>query len=427
MKILRILKIPTPGILLGIMALQTHAQFTLSAEVRPRTEFRNGFKTPSSKGFEPAFFTEQRSRIYFDYRQEKYQLKLAFQDVRFWGETTQIFKRETGTTFLSEAWGELYLSGKVSLKAGRQIISYDNERFIGGLEWAQQGRRHDALLLKVEDESKASKLHLGLAFNSDQDIAEPNLLQRDAANFYSVQGNYKTLQYVWYHKDFSGGSLSLLTLNNGTQNADSTLSNKQTVGLLASRKWGKLRFETENYYQTGKLARNHVNAFLASVNATLDTRLTPISLGYEFVSGKNSVDKSTEIRAFSPDFGTNHAHNGYMDYFFVGPSNGQVGVQDLYLKTRFKVIKGSLQANLHHFLTGSEQLTETGGSLRKSMGTELDLVYTRKIGSDITLNLGFSEMLATDTMKTLRKGGKTSNNWAWAMITFKPTLFSSRS
>lgn len=386
---------------------------------------RNGFKTPSSDGFKPAVFTEQRSRIYFDYKQPKYQLKLAFQDVRFWGETTQVFKKELGTTFLSEAWGELNLTEKVSVKAGRQIISYDNERFLGGLEWAQQGRRHDAILLKIEDGAKASKLHFGFAFNSDQDIAEPALLQRTVANYYSVAGNYKSMQYAWYNKSFKDGKLSILAFNNGVQNADSTVSNKQTTGFVLSKKFGKVTFETENYYQTGKLGKSEVGAILASINATVQTKLTPLTLGYEYISGKDDSDASSKVTAFSPDYGTNHAHNGFMDYFFVGPANGNVGVQDFYIKTKFKLGKGTLMAHGHQFLTGSKQLTESGGVLNKSMGTEVDLVYVQKIGSDITFNLGYSQLFASETMLALRPGNKPSNNWAWAMITFKPTLLSS--
>ncbi len=408
-----------------VISQNSFGQFTLSAEVRPRSEFRNGFKTPTSEGSKPAFFTEQRSRIYFDYVQPKYQMKLSFQDVRIWGQTTQIFKQEVGTTFLSEAWGQVNLSPKVAIKAGRQMISYDNQRFLGGLEWAQQGRRHDALLFKIKDDEKRSMLDIGFAFNGDQDIAEPALLARPAANFYSVGGSYKTLQYAWYHKDFEQGQLSLLALNAGVQNADSTLSNKQTFGLIASKNIGKITLATDSYYQTGEQSGNKVNAFLIGLNATLKTKITPITLGYELISGKDDTDASSTITSFSPDYGTNHAHNGFMDYFFVGPANGTVGVQDIYLKTKFKLGKGAILAHAHQFLTGSEQVLESGGNLEKSMGTEVDLVYVQKIGSDITLNLGFSQLFATETMLSLRPGNIKSNNWGWAMITFNPTLFKS--
>ena len=50
----------------------SQAQFKLGAEIRPRAEFRNGFKTPKIEGAQPAFFIEQRSRLYFDYKTEKF-------------------------------------------------------------------------------------------------------------------------------------------------------------------------------------------------------------------------------------------------------------------------------------------------------------------------------------------------------------------
>jgi hypothetical protein len=420
------IKVGTFLILLLSVTFKSIGQFKLSAEIRPRSEFRNGFKTPSSTGFEPAFFTEQRSRVYFDYAQPKYKLRLALQDVRYWGETPQVFKEDVSNTFLSEAWGELYFNEKFSMKAGRQIISYDNQRFLGGLEWAQQGRRHDALLFKIEDETVQSKLHFGLAFNTDNDIAEPAFIQRKAANFYSLgNGQYKTLQYGWYHKEMGDVSLSLLALNAGTQNADSTLSNKQTFGLIASKNIGKVTLATDSYYQSGKIGKNEVGAFLLNLNATFKTKATPITIGYEYISGKSDTDASSKITSFSPDFGTNHAHNGDMDYFFVGAANGTVGVQDIYLKTKFKLGKGAFMASAHEFLTGSKQTTESGNALKSAMGTELDFVYAQKIGSDVSFNIGYAQLFATDTMLALRSGNKKSNNWAWMMITFNPTLFQS--
>ncbi|MBV6647125.1 MAG: alginate export family protein [Cyclobacteriaceae bacterium] len=410
-----------------VCASKVNAQFTLSAEVRPRTEFRNGFKTLTDESKEAALFTEQRSRLYLDYKSAEFKMRVAFQDIRVWGETPQIFKEELGKAFISEAWGQYYFSPSFSLKVGRQIISYNNQRFLGGLEWAQQGRRHDAALFVYESDEAKTKLHVGFAYNQDDDVAEPGLLQSDGARFYSVGGNYKTMQYGWFHKDLASTSFSLLALNAGYQNADSTLSNKQTFGLIASQELGGIKLAGDFYYQTGELSGNSVNAFLAGVNATIKTAITPITLGFEHISGKDDDDTSTDITNFSPDFGTNHAFNGLMDYFFVGPANGNVGVTDLYVKTKFKFAGGSLIGNVHHFLTGSKQMvTGETTELDKSMGTELDLVYVRKLKGGVVWHLGYSQMLATDTMEALRGGDKsTMQNWAWTMLTFKPTLFKS--
>lgn len=402
------------------------AQFTLSAEVRPRTEFRNGFKTLTNESKEAAFFTEQRSRIYFDYLSEDFKFRVAFQDIRIWGESPQIFKEELGKSFISEAWGQYYIKPEFSVKVGRQIISYDNERFLGGLEWAQQGRRHDAMLLMYEGLENDTKLHVGLAYNQDSDVPEPALLQSEGARFYNVGGNYKTMQYAWFNKKFKKTSLSLLGLNAGYQNADSTVSNKQTFGLIGSTPIGPIKLGGDFYYQTGELSKRNVSAVLAGINATFTTPITPITLGVEYISGDNNPLDSKDT-AFNPDFGTNHAHNGFMDYFFVGPANGPVGVTDFYLKTNFKVAGGGLQVHVHEFLTGSKQEMEDGTTLDRTMGTEIDLVYMKKLKGGVIWHIGYSHMLATDTMEALRGGDKGEiQSWAWTMITFKPTLFTSK-
>lgn len=402
------------------------AQVTVTAEVRPRTEFRNGFKTLTDEAKDPAFFTEQRSRLYLDYADSTIKFRVAFQDIRVWGETSQIFKEEYGKTFISEAWGQYYFTNAFSVKIGRQIISYDNQRFLGGLEWAQQGRRHDALLFLYEKEK--SKLHLGFAYNQDDDVPEPGFLQAPGAGYYSVSGSYKTFQYAWFNKAITDGSVSLLAFNAGYQNLDTTVSYKQTFGFVGSKKLGGVKLAGDFYYQTGELNNNKVNALLAGINATVETPVTPLTLGVEYVSGKDDDDTSTEVTAFSPDFGTNHAHNGFMDYFFVGPANGSVGVTDIYLKTSFKVGEGAaLNAHIHEFLTGSTQLAPDATELSKAMGTEVDLVFAKKLKGGVVWNLGYSQMFATDTMEALRGGDKGALQcWAWTMITFKPTLFTSK-
>lgn len=410
-----------------IMALGygVQAQVSISAEVRPRTEFRNGFKTLTEDAKNASFFTEQRSRLYLNYADSSFKFRVAFQDIRIWGETPQIFKEEYGKTFISEAWGQYYFTNALSVKVGRQIISYDNQRFLGGLEWAQQGRRHDALLFLYE--TQKSKLHFGLAYNQDDDVPEQGFLQSPGAGYYSVGGNYKTFQYAWFNQQLNEGSLSLLAFNAGYQNADTTVSFKQTFGVVASKKIGGIKLAGDFYYQTGELSKNNVSAMLAGINATFTTSVTPLTLGVEYVSGKDDGDASSDITAFSPDFGTNHAHNGFMDYFYVGPANGSVGVTDIYLKTSFKVAGGAFKVHAHEFLTGSTQLDTEGNELSKTMGTEVDLVFAKKLKGGVVWNLGYSQMFATDTMEALRGGDKSALQcWAWTMITFKPTLFTSK-
>jgi hypothetical protein len=58
------------------------------------------------------------------------------------------------------------------------------------------------------------------------------------------------------------------------------------------------------------------------------------------------------------------------------------------------------------------------------LGTEIDLNLGYKLHKNISFNIGYSQMFATETMEILKGGSKNeTNNWAWAMITFKPTFF----
>ena len=406
-----------------LFSLSLYAQFTLSAEIRPRTEHRNGFKTPRQAGDQVAFFTEQRSRLNLNFIDSSFTFRLSLQDVRVWGEVNQIFKQEDGNTFLSESWVQYHFSPFWDVKLGRQIISYDNQRYLGGLEWAQQGRRHDALLFIYNEMSKGVRLDIGFAFNSDDDIPEPQNIQSPSASFYSGN-NYKHMQYAWWNKKTDKLDISILAMNLGYQIDENTVSNRQTFGTYGKSKGSKLRFGWDLYLQTGKQGNSTVNAFLAGTNVTYKPKSIPLTLGIEFISGKDDTDDSSDIRHFRPDFGTNHAFNGLMDYFFVGPANGTVGVRDLYIKAKFPINKSSLSAHAHQFYTGSAQVDNTGNELSSRMGTEFDFVYALPIRKDINFNLGFSFLIASDTMKTLRNRTETFNTWGWAMITFKPTLWS---
>ncbi|MBB3697872.1 alginate export family protein [Flammeovirga yaeyamensis] len=420
-------------LLCGAVSEVTAQEFKLSAEIRPRSELRNGFKKLRTESQEPAFFTEQRSRLNLDYKSEKIIMRLSLQDVRVWGSTNQIYKTDPNSlSNISEAWAQYNFNSKFGLKVGRQIISYDNQRFLGGLEWAQQGRRHDAALFVYNDKESKLKVHLGLAFN--QVGFEPGML---VGNDYSGVNNYKTMQYLWANKTWETGKLSALVFNDGFQYGatSDSVSNRQTLGLVGSKTFGNFTVAGEGYYQTGKMAETSINAYLLDLNLTLKTKITPITLGYQTLSGGDQ--ESGEIKNFTPAYGTNHKFNGFMDYFYVGNAHNDkkgnnVGLQDIYLNTAFKVGKGTFKAQLHQFFSAVDvyNTTATDGQFEKvssNLGTEIDLIYARSLGKEASLVVGYSQMFATESMEVL-KGGNASmiNNWAFVMLTFKPTLFTSK-
>ncbi|MFY0686009.1 MAG: hypothetical protein JXQ90_02530 [Cyclobacteriaceae bacterium] len=405
-----------PIFLVLLMSMPVFAQLSLVGEVRPRSEFRNGFKTLADGTVDPAFFTEQRSRIYVGFKAEKYQLKITLQDIRIWGANDQIHKADNGMSNINEAWGQVELASNVNIRVGRQIISYDNQRFLGGLEWAQQGRRHDAAVFLYENQDNQLKVHVGLAYNQDGITPEPRKIfgTTYAAN------NYKAMQYLWAHKDFEGGGVSALLFNESRQYGAllDGLSQRQTFGLVGSYKIGEIVAAGEGYYQGGSFQGVDVSAFMFDLNATYKLSSFPITGGYQYLSGSDIG--ATQINHFTPAFGTNHAHNGFMDYFYVGNAHGNVGLQDIYLKTKINTgEKGNILIWGHQFLSAVD--VPTAGA---ALGTEIDVVFTYKMAPAVTLNAGYSQLFATETMEILKGGDRSDlQNWAFVMLTIKPTLY----
>jgi hypothetical protein len=167
-------------LLSNLVTVEAQAQFTLAGQLRTRTEIRNGTGNLVLKGSKAAAFTSQRSRLIFGYKWDRLTLGMSFQDIRVWGQDASSISNADGNRFmLHEAWADLVLANKadttikfklfdqMSLKIGRQELSYDDVRLIGNLDWLQQGRRHDMALLKTVH--KGWQIDIGYAYNQNND------------------------------------------------------------------------------------------------------------------------------------------------------------------------------------------------------------------------------------------------------------------
>lgn len=120
-------------------------EFTMSMQIRPRAEYRNGALTPRDEGVAPTSFINNRARLSMDYKRSDLELKMSAQHVGVWGQDPQIEKN--GRFMLNEAWAKLNFGEGFFAQLGRQSLIYDDERIWGGLDWNVAGRYHDALKL----------------------------------------------------------------------------------------------------------------------------------------------------------------------------------------------------------------------------------------------------------------------------------------
>ncbi|WP_452231984.1 alginate export family protein [Lacinutrix sp. MEBiC02595] len=403
---------------LGVVMTSYAQEFEISTVLRPRFEYRHGYKTLTADDAEAATFISQRTRLNFGYKSEKLQMYLALQNVRIWGDVSTLSTSDTNGTAIHEAWAILHLDPKFSLKFGRQEIVYDDHRIFGNVGWAQQARSHDAFIATYKL-NKNNQLDIGLAFNENAEtLFEEN---------YTVD-NYKAFQYAWYHTKWDAVGLSFLILNNGlAYDADNEqkVAYNQTIGTHLTYKKNKLQADASMYFQTGKIANTSLHAYNVTGNVFYTiSEAFKTGLGAEYLSGTDSNSTENKIKSFNPLFGTNHKFNGLMDYFYVGNHINSVGLLDVNATIAYQKNKFSAKLIPHVFSSAATVVDTSGKEMSAVLGTELDVVLGYKWTKDVQFQAGYSQMFATETMEVLKGGNSdNANNWAWLMITVKPSLF----
>lgn len=394
-------------------------EFSMSMQIRPRAEYRNGALFPREEGDEAAAFINNRARLSMEYKRTNLSMKVSAQHVGVWGQDPQIDK--SGRFIMNEAWAKLNFGTGFFAQLGRQTLSYDDERILGGLDWNVAGRYHDAL--KLGYENKLHKLHFILAFNQNDE-------KTIGGTYYKNGGQpYKNMQTLWYHYTADGLPLdaSLLFMNLGWETGDSQTQISdtrcmQTMGTYITYKPQSWDMQAAFYYQTGKnKASASVSAYMASVKAAyaIDGQWG-VSLGYDYLSGDNG--KGSKFKAFDPLYGTHHKFYGAMDYFYASLFANSLapGLQDAQLGVNYKTSsKVGMQLNYHYFATAAKLQ-----GVKKGLGSELDYQIDWNVMKDVKLSAGYSVMLGTKSMDIVKGGNhKRWQDWGWLSLNINPKVF----
>jgi len=411
-------------------------EFTLSAQLRPRFEYRNGAYKPIQDGEAPAILTNNRVRLNFDYKHtDRLHLYISLQNVNVWGQAPQIqsFDR-TGGMSVFEAYAEFPLVNTLSAKVGRQVIVLDDDRIFGSLDWHPAGRSHDAVNLNWTPSEKLT-LRGFFAYNQSGSTTTPtlNVNTPSGQNFTPGLGqDYQHLQALHAHYSISEAhQLSLLFANLGYRTDDSADQNMQTFGAHYTGKSNQLSYGASAYMQTGKNAGGtEKSAYMFAVNAGY--KFSPIfglTAGVDYLSGNASDDTSGKDKKFNPFSGTNHKFYGFMDFYYVGAPGSKAapsaGLLNPYLTANVRTgEKSNLSATFHYFAPAAK--FEVGGKKHSSYGSEIDLVYNLKVQPFIGLQVGYSTYFANDGTKALKgtANQRGYQDWFWCSLNINPKLFS---
>lgn len=390
--------------LVGGSLISKAQDFTISGEFRPRIERH---EVMLRAGDEAITLFTQRSRIKFDYTDTTrgYKARFTLQDARAWGSTNQFALNDQKASLMPyEGWVDVNLAKTFSVKIGRQVIKYDDQRMFGENDFQQQSRSHDAVLFKYDGNFN---LHIGGAYNNNtvplEFVDQPYDLK-----------NYKTMQFLHFHKTMGKLDLSLTALNNGieieyetamtpTGPQNDTLKQvvySQTLGFHSEYKINKImKFSLLGYYQMGESVvkaptpggilnfKQDLNAY--NIKAEFTSGLIPkkmlITLGYEIFSGNDPESTTGENNSFSFMYGSVIKNLGINSmYHFAPPTSDRhssnLGVTNATVDIKFMATKKLSFRNRTMFVGSMYESANMDG---KSLGIENDFFLMYKMNDQV--------------------------------------------
>lgn len=408
-------------------------RLTADLQIMTRGEIRDGglstIESEAALG-DHANFVLGRARLVLGFEKSYLSTKVDLRQTGIWGQAG-------GTSFnVYEAWAKLFARNGLFLQAGRQSLSYDDERIIGPNDWAMDGTSHDAL--KLGFEGNGHKAHLILAYNQN----EENMT--NGTNYYTGGAlPYKTMQSAWYHYDFHSAplGLSLLAMNIGMQAGlpgnNDHIEWQQLYGAYTKYALPHWHFEASYYRQTGHNENGQaIKAWMASILSKWQpSSAIGFKAGFDYLSGDDyfvvpqeghiGLIQHDTLRGFASVFGSHHKFYGAMDFFYISTfvHGFSPGLQNAFIGTTIKPLS-NLRVDIdYHYLAMSTRLRDI--DMDMTLGHEIELEGAWQIKEDVALSLGLSFMVGTESMQRLKRASSDGNlRWYWLSLNITPKIFS---
>jgi alginate export protein len=338
-------------------------------EIRFRPESRSSFNQKSNVNT----FVLQRIRLDARMRlNENVTGLIQLQDSRFWGQEGSTASNDANLD-LHQGYLQVakFLGPHATLRAGRQELSYGDQRLVGAFGWDNIGRSFDAGKLIFSGPKWSADLFAGRAV--DRRNSSRGDGSQDLIGLYGRVGapNAKV-----------GVEPYLLYLRDGQEIAGEIAGAKRAstrILTLGFRQFGAVgsafAWDLENAFQVGQRGPDtqRAAALAAQARYRFGGNLKPeFGFEYDYATGDG---KSTDGKAneFNNLFPTNHPLYGYADYL------GWRNMQDLKPYVSLQV-HSNVRAELsyHRF-----SLVEKTGAWKNAGGTVLGIDPSGKLGTDL--------------------------------------------
>lgn len=259
---------------------------------------------------------------------------------------------------------QLYLDYNFSedrkLRFGRQRISLDNERFVGGVGWRQNEQTFDALTYTTAAISNTDLMYSYIGtvrriFGAGVDAGSHNVDTHLLHARVTLNDNWSVTPYYYHIENKDVAAFSTAT-------AGARLAGEVSVGK------GKAALIVELATQKD-VANNPVNYDAQYVHLSgLWTFSNGLSMGLAYESlGTDTAS----LQSFRTPLATLHAFQGWADKFLTTPARG---INDVYLTAKYKINQWKLTGVYHDFSSAA------GGT---DYGTEFDVSAGRKLTENV--------------------------------------------
>lgn len=290
------------------------------------------------------------------------------------------------TTEVDQAFVQYKLQG-FTAKLGRQVITYDNHRFLGHVGFRQDRQAFDGVSLSYDASSALSLNYAHISkrnriFSDEKDIDSKDHLLNLA---------YKT----------SLGKLTayayLLELDTNETNSLDSYGLRFT-GKRKSGAWNVL-YTAEYANQKNKTASQNFDVDYALLELGASVSGVTAKLGYELLGSDDGY------YGFSTPLATLHKFNGWTDQFLATPAQG---LKDRYVSVSGKAFGGKWLAVYHDFSSDES-------SVNSDLGNEIGLQFVMPFAKRYSLGVKYAKYSAGDVANNKVD---TDKLWLWVGAKF---------
>lgn len=278
-----------------------------------------------------------------------------------------------------------YQSGAVTAKLGRQVLTFDNHRFVGHVGWRQDRQTFDALSLQV---AATDALTLNAAYLDKRNRIFANEKDIEAKDWL-LNARYKLDSGV------ATAYAYLLEVDNHTDNGLDT---------YGARYAGKAKMgETPLHYAIEVASQQNTAAGVSRDTLYTLAELATVLNGLKLTLGYEVLGSDNGNVGFATPLATLHKFNGWADTFLNTPAQG---LQDIYLSVGGKAAGGKWLLAYHDYAADEASATVD------DLGSEINALYARKFKHGLSGGIKYAAFNAKDVAVD------TDKLWLWAGYSF---------